>query len=317
MKDLKLHPFVKWVGGKTQLLDEIVQHIPDDVEVYVEPFVGGGAVLFDVLEKRPGVQVVIINDKNVNLINAYYSVIYYTDALIGCLVSISHSFAFAEDKAAFYYEQRKQYNEWLSNYAAAYTENGCDINNIKPYSCDVIVPQAARFMFLNKTCFNGLYRVNANGEFNASFNGAKYVSFDYENIRYISYELKNRITIILDGEFNHPTIIELMEKEQRPDRVFVYLDPPYRKLTKKGGEVSSTDDGFIESKQDELKKFCDFLHEKGIKFLESNSDPEDSYFDKLYEGYNIKRIQARRNINSDGTKRGKINEILISNFDIQ
>lgn len=298
---MKLHPFVKWVGGKTQLLNEIVQHIPSKTKIYVEPFVGGGAVLFEVLETNPDIEVVVINDKNLALINTYYAVIYYTNSLISYLSSLSHDFIFAEDKKAFYYEQRNKFNERL----------------LTLHLKDIIdVEAAAIFMFLNKTCFNGLYRVNKEGLFNVPYNGAKTVSFDYENLKAISAALSSRITVVLDGSYNSQDIIYLIDKEDNPEKIFVYLDPPYRPINVKGNEVSYTSDGFNDRDQEELKNFCDYINQKGIKFIESNSDPEDKYFDTLYSNYHIKRIQARRSINSDGTKRGKINELLISNFKI-
>lgn len=302
------HPFVKWVGGKTQLLDEIVPHVPENIEVYVEPFVGGGAVLFEVLRQNPGIQVLIINDKNDQLINAYYCITYYVERLISLLVSLSHDYIFAEDRKEFYYKQREKFNEGIEK-QKEYIRKGDDANAYVP-DCE----QAARFIFLNKTCFNGLYRVNKNGLFNVSFNNAKSVAIDYDNLREISYELKSRITIFNSESYDNSSIRDLLEKEKNPKRVFVYLDPPYRILRPSCVAVPYTEDSFTDKDQEELKGFCDWLNNLGIKFLQSNSDPEDKYFDELYKDYNIRRVQARRNINSVATKRGKINEILISNF---
>ncbi len=309
---MKLHPFVKWVGGKTQLLNEIVQHIPSKTRIYVEPFVGGGAVLFEVLETNPDIEAVVINDKNLALINTYYAVIYDTNLLISYLSSLSHDFIFAEDKKAFYYEQRNKFNEYL----LSGQRNKFNDYLLAPSLKEMDTEAAAIFMFLNKTCFNGLYRVNKEGLFNVPYNGAKTVSFDYENLKAISHALKSRITVILDGSYNNPDIVSLIDKADNPEEVFIYLDPPYRPISVKGNEVSYTSDGFNDRDQEELKDFCDYINQKGIKFIESNSDPEDKYFDTLYSNYHIKRIQARRSINSDGTKRGKINELLISNFKI-
>jgi DNA adenine methylase len=306
---MKLHPFVKWVGGKTQLLDEIVPYIPDDTVMYVEPFVGGGAVLLDAVIKVPSIEYVIINDKNLNLINAYFAVIYYCNDLMAELASISHKFVFADNQEAFYYEQRDKFNAGTTELEEANKKN-------LALGTPDFISQAARFMFLNKTCFNGLYRVNRNGVFNASYNKATTVSFDYDNIQAVSYELRKKIILILDGDFTE--VKDFIEKAVSDEKkVFVYLDPPYREVKKGGGELAYAQGGFGPDEQERLKKFCDFLTEKKVKFIQSNSDTEDGYFKELYKDYNIKIVKAARKINPDGMKRGKINEILISNFDIQ
>ena len=301
---MKLHPFVKWVGGKTQLLNEITDNIPDRTEVYVEPFVGGGAVLFDVLEKKPRIEVVIINDANTNLMNAYNCIVHDCDMLIDELSSLAHNFIFADDKEKFYYEQRKKYNDNVT------------FDWMRCLHANLACEQAARFMFLNKTCFNGLYRVNKKGKFNVPYNGTQTVSFDYDNLKNISTALNKKICLITNHSYDHCEIMGVITQEKNPNRLFIYLDPPYRPIKVTGSEVSYTKSGFNDNEQRSLKLYCDYLTERKIKFIQSNSDPEDKFFDKLYDKYYIKRIQARRSINSDGTKRGKINELLISNFKI-
>lgn len=306
---MKLHPFVKWVGGKTQLLNEIVPHIPEGTQGYVELFVGGGAVFFEVLNNRDVLKIdyFLINDTNRNLINAYQCVFLANDFLIKELVNIGHDFSFAEDKKEFYYKQRELYNDfkfidekWI--YTVVSTSKLTDV-----------CKQAARFIFLNKTCFNGLYRVNKYGRFNVPFNGTDTVSFDIENIKNIGNVTKEIALSITCGDYRKAIPLTFGEFTN----TFVYLDPPYKPIKSTGTEVSYTKEGFGDKEQEELKEYCDKLTENNIKFIQSNSDPEDKFFDKLYSNYNIKRVQARRNINSNGTKRGKINEILISNFDIQ
>ena len=174
-------------------------------------------------------------------------------------------------------------------------------------------------MFLNKTCFNGLYRVNAKGEFNAAFNNSETVSFDYENLKNIREAFETKIVYMSSDDYKNICCCSVIDRhiEAQPDKykkVFVYLDPPYKPMTSKNGEFGYTADKFSDQQQLELKEMCDKINEKGYLFLQSNSDSENNFFGNLYSDYNITTVKAQRKINCDGTKRGKINEILISNF---
>ena len=293
---MKLHPFVKWVGGKTQLIPEIVPHISEDIDVYVEPFVGGGAIFFEVLETKLNIKKYIINDLNSELINTYKCIRDNCDELISELHILSDEFNKSVDKKEYFKLIRKKYNSY------SYSE--------------VSAEQAARFIFLNRTCFNGLYRVNKRGQFNVPFNNLSELDFDYDNLKSINSRLACIDLIILNKSYE-AILSDLDNAIFKDEKVFIYLDPPYKPVKADGNEVSYTAEGFGDKAQEELKTFCDCISARGFYFIESNSDPNESkYFDNLYNEYLIKRIYARRNINSDATKRGKINEVLISNFNI-
>lgn len=260
-------PFVKWAGGKTQLLDEIRKHYPARIEKYSEPFVGGGAVLFDVLQKSKP-QKVLINDINPNLVNTYEQVKSNLGELCEKLSQLQNQYygKSEEEQKSFFYEKRNRFNEIKLN------ENN-DIGESK-------IEKAALFIFLNKTCFNGLYRVNKKGFFNVPWNRAKSpLIFDEENLRACSALLQN--VEITCGDYK-------------------------------------TCANFCDNEQIELEKFVAEISEKGAKVLVSNSDPKnvdekDEFFDELYSAFDIERISAARMINSNAKKRGKVNELLITN----
>ena len=290
------HPFVKWAGGKTQLLPEIRKHYPHGIKKYCEPFVGGGAVLFDVLQKcRP--EEVLINDINAELINTYAEIKNNCELLIQQLSEIQQKYKSQtlEENKIFFYEKRNRYNELKIN--ENYTEN---------------LEKAALFIFLNKTCFNGLYRVNKKGEFNVPFNNAKNpLICDEENLKACSKLLQN----VQMKAADYSNCKDFIDSE-----TFVYLDPPYRPLTESSSFTSYNENGFNDLKQIELAEFVEIISDKGAKILLSNSDPknisaEDNFFDDLYRKFKMERINAARAINSDALKRGKISEILVSNFE--
>ena len=288
-------PFVKWVGGKSQLLDEIREKYPSKIEKYCEPFVGGGAVLFDVLNKfQP--KKVLINDINQELINTYLQIKNNCNSLISQLSEIqniyrSHS---VEQNKEFFYEKRHRYNELKVN--------GNEQENLE---------KAVLFIFLNKTCFNGLYRVNSKGLFNVPFNNAKNpLLCDEENLHACSEVLQNVEMKI--GDY----------KECRKfidAKTFVYIDPPYRPLTQTAAFTSYSENGFTDKEQIELGNFITEISNKGALVLASNSDPKnanvnDNFFDELYSNFEIERVSASRMINSKANKRGAISELLISNI---
>ena len=284
MKDSKTlaQPFFKWVGGKRQIADIILDEFPSEIENYYEPFVGAGAILFRVLQEYPNLKHAHINDSNIDVVWAYAYVRDSIDKLIEGLKEIEKEYNSSEDKQGFYYKRRTEFNELIRE------------NNYELY-------RTILFLFLNKTCFNGMYRVNKDGNFNTPYNYAKEVKFDYENLRVCSNLLKN-VTITC-GDYSSALPAE---------PAMVYLDPPYRPLNG-GGEIGYTVNGFGDEEQVRLRDNINKI-KNTCKVILSNSDTKDGFFDDLYKGYNIQRIQARRNINRDGNGRGKIDELLIKNF---
>lgn len=290
-----IRPFLKWAGGKSQLLDEIRKKYPQNINRYCEPFVGGGAVLFDVLANfRP--REIMINDVNFELINTYKQIQNNVEELVERLSELQSAFwkADIEKRKEFFLEKRKRFNE-------------LKIKN----DADDEVERAVLFIFLNKTCFNGLYRVNKQGLFNVPMGSYKKpLICDSENLSTISEILKN----VVIGCGNYRQCYHFIDSE-----TFVYLDPPYRPLNETSSFTSYSENEFDDNEQIQLKKFVDNISAKGAVIVLSNSDPKnvrpnDDFFDDLYKGYSIQRVTARRNINSKGSNRGNINELLISNY---
>ena len=288
-------PFVKWVGGKSQLLEEIREKYPSKIEKYCEPFVGGGAVLFDILSRYQP-ETVLINDINKELINTYTQIKNNCSEMIVQLSELednykSHSL---EENKAFFYEKRTRYNELKVN--------GNNDENLE---------KAVLFIFLNKTCFNGLYRVNSKGMFNVPFNNAKNpLLCDKDNLLACSKLLQNVEMQVGD----YKECMNFIDKG-----TFVYIDPPYRPITKTSAFTSYSENGFSDKEQIELGRFITEISDKGAYILASNSDPKnadknDNFFDELYSNFEIERVSASRMINSNAKKRGAINEILISNI---
>lgn len=292
----KARPFLKWAGGKGQLLDEIQKRYPfgEHIRKYAEPFVGGGAVLFDILEKYD-LEEVYVSDINEDLINAYRCVKNYSEELILLLDCLQKDFVpkDTEGRKEYYYEQREKYN----SIAVSYDENA-NLN------------KAALMIFLNKTCFNGLYRVNRKGQFNVPMGGYKNpLICDESNLRNVSKKLEN--VRIVCGDYKDS--FDFIDKN-----TFAYFDPPYRPLTETASFTSYTEGGFGDKEQKELAEYIRRLDNKGAKVIVSNSDPKnidekDDFFDNIYASLKIARVAANRMINSKGKSRGKINELLITN----
>ncbi len=288
-------PFVKWVGGKTQLLEEIGKKYPQKIEKYCEPFVGGGAVLFDILQKFQPKEV-LINDINKELINTYFQIKNNCEDLVLqlSLMQTTYRSLGEEERKIFFYEKRSRYNE--------IKVNGNDTLNLE---------KAVLFIFLNKTCFNGLYRVNSKGLFNVPFNNAKNpLICDEENLWSCSNLLQNVSLQVGD----YKTCEDFID-----EKTFLYCDPPYRPLTETSAFTSYSENRFADKEQIELAQFLERIARKGTAILASNSDPRnidvnDNFFDELYKHFEIKRVFAARAINSNSNKRGIISEILISNF---
>jgi len=288
-------PFVKWVGGKSQLLTEISKKYPHNIEKYCEPFVGGGAVLFNVLQYYHP-QEVLINDINKELINTYLQVKNSCENLINKLYELQEIYLdlSQDDRKKIYYEKRNLYNNLKVN--------GNEEENLE---------EAVLFIFLNKTCFNGLYRVNSKGFFNVPFNNAKNpLICDEDNLRECSDLLQNVQMKVGDYKECEGFIDE---------RTFVYIDPPYRPLTKTSAFTSYSENQFLDNEQTELANFIEHISNKKAFVIASNSDPKnadlnDNFFDELYSNFKIERVSASRMINSKSEKRGNINEILITNI---
>lgn len=295
-KSVTLKPFVKWVGGKSQLVDEIEKMLPTDGEKvltkYAEPMVGGGALFFSILSKYDFNEL-YISDINAELINAYQVVKNDVDNLIAKLNEMQMLFLPMDENGRkyFYYTVRERFN------STTLTE-------------ETATEKAAQFIFLNKTCFNGLYRVNRKGEFNVPMGAYKNPTIcDDENLRNIHEALQNVTIVCGDYTFSKSFIDK---------NTFVYLDPPYRPISETSGFTSYNSDVFDDNEQIRLSKFIDEINLVGAKIVLSNSDPknvneDDNFFDDLYKNYKINRVAASRAINSKGDKRGKINELLICN----
>lgn len=293
---VELKPFVKWVGGKGQLIEEIEKMLPSDGEKvltkYAEPMVGGGALLFNVL-LRYQFDELYISDINPELINAYIAIKQNVEALIKRLNEMQMTFLPLDENGRkyYYYNVRDKFNTVkLSDSTSA--------------------EKAAYFIFLNKTCFNGLYRVNRKGLFNVPMGSYKNPTIcDADNLRNIHEALQN-VTIVCGDYSQSQSFID--------SETFVYLDPPYRPISETSAFTSYNSDAFDDNEQIRLAKFIDEINAAGAKIVLSNSDPknvneEDNFFDNLYKNYKINRVEASRAINSKGDKRGKINELLICN----
>lgn len=295
-KSVTLKPFVKWVGGKSQLVEQIEKMLPSDGEKtlikYAEPMVGGGALFFSILSKYD-FEKMYISDINAELINAYQAVKNDVENLIAKLNEMQMLFLPMDENGRkyFYYTVRERFN------STTLTE-------------ETAIEKAAQFIFLNKTCFNGLYRVNRKGQFNVPMGAYKNPTIcDYENLRNIHEALQN-VTIVC-GDYT-------LSKSFIDKDTFVYLDPPYRPISETSAFTAYSTDAFDDNEQIRLAKFIDEINNSGAKIVLSNSDPknvneEDNFFDDLYKNYKINRVEASRAINSKGDKRGKINELLICN----
>lgn len=291
-----LKPFVKWVGGKSQLIAELEKMLPTEGEKvltkYCEPMVGGGALLFNILSKHNFEQLYIC-DINAELMNAYRVIKNNVDGLIEKLLEMQLTFCPMDENGRkfYYYSIRDKFNNTQLSEVTA-------------------IEKAAYFIFLNKTCFNGLYRVNRKGQFNVPMGAYKNPTIcDEENLRNIHKALQN-VTIVC-GDYS-------LSKSFIDKCTFVYIDPPYRPISETSTFTSYNPDSFDDKEQIRLANFIDEINTSGAKIVLSNSDPknvnpDDTFFDELYKAYSIKRVSAPRMINSKADSRGKINELLICN----
>ena len=293
-----IKPFLICAGGKGQLLREIEKYYPfenGNITKYAEPFVGGGAVLFDILSKYE-LEEVYISDINAELVNAYCVTRDNIDELIEILYDMQNDFIplITDERKAYYMKKRERFN-YLK-------VNGNEKINIE---------KAALMIFLNKTCFNGLFRVNKKGLFNVPMGAYKNPMIcDENNLRAVSEKLQK--VIIVCGDYRKAA-------DFIDENTFAYFDPPYRPITDTASFTAYTENLFNDEKQIELAHFVDDMHKKGAKIVISNSDPknsntEDDFFDNIYSSHKIKRVEATRMINCQAQARGKIKELLISNF---
>lgn len=290
----QIKPFVKWAGGKQKLLQNIRTTYPEQIFRYCEPFVGGGAVLLDVLAHHHPKDV-LINDINPELINTYLQVQKRPEDLILHLHDIQKCFLNAEPeiRKQIYLEKRKRFNALLSSSGNQYATE-----------------KASLFIFLNKTCFNGLYRVNQKGEYNVPMGRYKNPCIcDAQNLMNVSRALQN--AEIRCGDYRQ--CLDFIDRN-----TFVYIDPPYRPLSDTASFTAYSSDKFQDAEQIALKKFIDRITAKGAKVTASNSDPknsnaEDDFFDELYRNYHIRRITAKRAISCKGAERYDVSELLICN----
>ena len=294
-----VRPFVKWAGGKGSLIPQITKYYPFElkngrIEKYVEPFVGGGAVLIDILQKYE-VQEEYEFDINKDLIN-YYNVIKFNVEDLNKknkkkekeFLSLDN-----EKRKNYFYDVREEYNSYVLD-------------------AEPNVKRASEFIFLNRTCFNGLHRVNRNGKFNVPFGKYKNPTIcDSSNLRNLSKLIKD--VLFEYGDYK--------KSEEIIDRnTFVYFDPPYRPLSDTSGFTSYTKEDFNDEKQKELAEYFNLLSTRNAKLMLSNSNPKnvdsnDNFFEDIYRGFNINEVSAKRMINSNSEGRGEISELLITNYE--
>ncbi len=267
------YPIVKWVGGKRQLMFELLKNMPKKYNRYFEPFIGGGALFFELQPEQA-----YISDMNEELINLYLVVQNSVEELIMDLEK---------------HEVSKEYFLEIRNIDR--TEKYARLSNIE---------RASRFIYLNRTCFNGLYRVNSQGQFNVPFG-------NYKNPRIIDeINLRNCSILLQNTEIKCADFSSVLDKVQKGD--FVYFDPPYVPLNETSSFTSYTKYGFDIDMQFKLREVCDELDNKGVMFMLSNSDTK--FVNELYENYEIKKVFASRAVNANASGRGKITEVLVRNY---
>lgn len=293
-----IKPFVKWAGGKGSLIPQLQDYYPIDIgneiDKYIEPFLGGGAVLIHILQNY-NIKEAYAFDINIDLINCYNVIKYNVENLIQELEKKEkHFFTLNEEKAAeYFYIIRKEYN--------SYNLEENEIN----------VKRASEFIFLNRTCFNGLYRVNKSGKFNVPFGKYKNPQIcNASNLRKLSKLIQN-----VNFEFGDYTNSD----KYIDSKSFVYFDPPYRPLSLTSGFTSYTKEEFNDNNQKELANFFKSLDKKRAKLMLSNSNPKntnmnDNFFEEIYKGFYINEIYSKRRINSNAKGRGEISELLITNY---
>ena len=270
--------FVKWAGGKKQLLEQFKQFFPKKIERYFDPFVGGGAIAFYLLKTHPEIKRIYLSDINEELIITYNAIKNDIEELISLLKEYK-----SKHNKEFYYQIRAEDVKKLSK-----------------------VQIAARFIYLNKTCFNGLYRVNSKGGFNVPMGSYKNPAVCSED------ELREISKLLQKDDVAVKQFYDSVKEAKSGD--FVYFDPPYYPLNEKSSFTTYTKDNFLEKEQEHLAKTFKELDKKGCKVMLSNSDTD--FIKSLYKEYTINLVSARRMINCDATKRGIINEVVVTNYPV-
>jgi DNA adenine methylase len=289
-------PFLKWAGGKTQLINDIEKSLPSDFNTanytYIEPFIGSGAIMFWILNNYPNIKKAVINDINIDLINTYKTIASKPNEIISILESLQNEFheleGNEEKKKEYFYIKRDLYNSRISS----------------------VGDQSALFIFLNRTCFNGLYRVNKKNHYNVPMGSYKRPMIcDKENLLSVS-QLLQKVEILI-GDYQ-------VTLNYADGKTLFYFDPPYKPLNETSSFNSYAKDDFNDNEQLRLRDFCLKIDLLEYKWILSNSDVKvndgaNNYFDDLYARFNIQRVEARRNINSNSDKRGILTELLITN----
>jgi DNA adenine methylase len=296
---IEAKPFLKWAGGKGQLLSQLSEHLPERIckepFTYIEPFVGGGAMLFYMLQHFGNIKKAVINDVNEDLILTYRIIKDDVEALIANLDRLEKYYLSITDqhgRSQIFYDVRERYNQRIGD----------------------SVERASQLVFLNKTCFNGLYRVNRRGQFNVPF--GKYANPTICNAKLLradSQILQSAQVEICQGDY-------VQTMQHLDGLTFVYLDPPYRPLDATSSFTAYAKGDFNDDDQRALAGFCHQLNDAGCYWMESNADcsaknPEDTFFEELYKDYRIERVYASRFINANPEKRGKLTELLIKNYE--
>jgi len=297
-------PFLKWAGGKGQLLAQLEGYFPPalytgEIRRYIEPFVGSGAVFFRVQQAYP-IQETILADVNIELILAYKTIQQDVESLLAALGALQQRYLnlTEHERREFFYQVRQQYNQERERVI------------VEPFQ-SAWVSRTAQMLFLNRTCYNGLFRLNAAGAFNVPF--GRYTNprlLDADNLRAVSRLLQG--VSITYGDF---TAIE----SNVDAATFVYFDPPYRPISKTANFTAYSRTNFSDAEQLRLANFYRRLDRLGAKLMLSNSDPHnldsgDDFFEQAYAGYRIEHVRAGRNINSQSHKRGPISELVILNY---
>ncbi len=305
--NLKAKPFLKWAGGKGQLLQKFQELYPQKlidkkIKNYYEPFLGSGAVFFDIAQNYE-IENAFLYDINEELVLTYQVIQKDVSKLINFLYHYQKSYYRLNKKQQeeYFYEQRTNYN--LQRFNIDYNK----------YS-EQWISRAAQLIFLNRTCFNGLYRVNSKGDFNTPIGDYENPTIcDEYNLLCVSKILE--IATIKKADFRQV-------KRELKNNSFVYFDPPYRPISKTANFTAYSKHDFDDKEQYDLSSLFKYIHSKGEFVMLSNSDPKnnditDNFFDDIYQDFNLIRIPAKRMINSDKTKRGKINEIVVTNYSFQ
>ena len=298
----KVRPFVKWAGGKNKLIPQMEQYYPKElkenkIDVYIEPFVGGGAILMDILKKY-NIKKAYAFDINKNLINCYNIIKDKVESLVLELKKLEEEYLKLDDenRKEYYYDIRKKYN------------------SINIENENEALEKTTYFIFLNKTCFNGLYRENRRGQFNVPIGKYKNPTIcDEENLIELSKLIKN-VTFI-NGDYRE-------SYKYIEENTFIYFDPPYRPINKTSSFTSYSKEDFNDENQKELGEYFRKINDNNsnVKLMLSNSNPKnnnekDDFFEQIYNGFKINEIKANRMINSNKEKRGKISELLIINYE--